>query len=133
MAVAVTGRQARKGPATASTPAKPEAPRASRRMRIKRDRVLLLMMLPGVLYFGIFQYIAQLGNIIAFKDYVPFIGIKDSAWVGFQQFTVLFEDDAFWKAFFNSLELAGLQLIFFFPAPLALALLLHSLTRNWVR
>ena len=133
MAIALTGRRARQGSVTVSAPAKPVAPRASRWTRIKRDRVLLLMMLPGVLYFGIFQYIAQLGNIIAFKDYVPFIGIKDSAWVGFQQFTVLFQDDAFWKAFWNSLELAGLQLVFFFPAPLALALLLHSLTRQWVR
>ena len=99
MAIALTGRQARQGSVTVSAPAKPVAPRASRWTRIKRDRVLLLMMLPGVLYFGIFQYIAQLGNIIAFKDYVPFIGIKDSAWVGFQQFTVLFQDDAFWHAF----------------------------------
>jgi putative aldouronate transport system permease protein len=133
MAIALTGRRVPQGSVTASATAKPAVPRASRWTRIKRDRILLLMMLPGVLYFGIFQYIAQLGNIIAFKDYVPFIGIKDSAWVGFQQFTVLFQDDAFWKAFWNSLELAGLQLVFFFPAPLALALLLHSLTRQWVR
>ena len=133
MAVAVTGRQSRKGAVTPSTPTRPAAPRASRRTRFKRDRVLLLMMVPGILYFGIFQYIAQLGNIIAFKDYVPFIGIKDSAWVGFDNFRTLFDDPAFWHAFWNSLELAFLQLVFFFPIPLALALLLHSLTRNWVR
>ncbi|MGK4579292.1 ABC transporter permease [Kitasatospora sp. HPMI-4] len=129
MAVAVTGRSS-----PAERAAEPPARRGtSWRTRLRRDRVLLLMMLPGVLYFAIFQYLAQLGNVIAFKDYVPFVGIKDSAWVGFQNFTVLWQDPAFWRAVVNSLELAALQLLFFFPVPLALALLLHSLTRDWVR
>jgi putative aldouronate transport system permease protein len=135
MAVAVTGRRSRQGPAAAS-PAAESAVRPRRaplRKRLFRDRALLLMMLPGVLYFGIFQYLAQLGNVIAFKDYVPFVGVKDSAWVGFQNFTVLFDDPEFWHAVWNSLELAVVQLVFFFPVPLALAMLLHSLTRNWVR
>jgi putative aldouronate transport system permease protein len=103
------------------------------RARFRRDKVLLLLMLPGVLYFGVFQYLAQLGNVIAFKDYVPFIGIKDSAWVGFQQFSTLFSDPDFWQAVRNTFELALVQLVFFFPVPLALAMFLFSLTRNWVR
>jgi putative aldouronate transport system permease protein len=103
------------------------------RTRLVRDKFLLLLMLPGVLYFAIFQYAAQLGNVIAFKDYVPFVGINGSDWVGLQNFSTLFADPAFWHAVTNSLELAALQLIFFFPMPLALAVLLHSLTHNWVR
>ena len=117
--------------AAASTAAKPRD--RTRRARFRRDKVLLLMMLPGVLYFGVFQYAAQLGNIIAFKDYVPFVGIKDSAWVGFQQFSTLFADPDFWHAVRNTFELALIQLVFFFPVPLALAMFLFSLTRNWVR
>jgi len=135
MAVAVTGRRSRhrttEGQAAASVAV--AAPRVPLRNRILRDKVLLLMMLPGVLYFGIFQYAAQLGNVIAFKDYVPFIGIKDSAWNGLQNFSTLFGDSGFWHAVLNSLELAVVQLIFFFPVPLALAMFLHSLTRGWVR
>lgn len=122
--------------ATAAAAAAPAAakPRAGTRWaRFRRDKVLLLMMLPGVLYFGVFQYLAQLGNIIAFKDYVPFVGIKDSAWVGFQQFSTLFADPDFRHAVRNTFELALVQLVFFFPVPLALAMFLFSLTRNWVR
>ena len=118
-------------PAAASAVANPRA--GARWARFRRDKVLLLMMLPGVLYFGVFQYAAQLGNVIAFKDYVPFVGIKDSAWVGFQQFSTLFADPAFWHAVRNTFELALIQLVFFFPVPLALAMFLFSLTRNWVR
>ncbi|WP_228555668.1 ABC transporter permease [Catenulispora pinisilvae] len=129
MAVDVTGRASRRRPATA----RPTPVRASWRTRLNRDKVLWLMMAPGIAYFAVFQYAAQLGNVIAFKDYVPFIGINGSAWVGLQNFTTLFHDPAFWHAVANSLELAGLQLVFFFPVPLALALLLHSLTRAWVR
>lgn len=116
--------------AGAATAGRPRMPRWA---RLRRDRVLLLMMLPGVLYFGIFQYLAQLGNVIAFKDYVPFVGVKDSAWVGFQQFTTLFGDPDFWHAVRNTFELALVQLLFYFPVPLALAMFLFSLTRNWVR
>ncbi|MHA6758446.1 ABC transporter permease [Streptacidiphilus sp. PAMC 29251] len=90
-------------------------------------------MVPGVLYFLVFQYGALLGNVIAFKDYIPFVGINNSAWVGFANFTQLFADPAFWHALVNTLSLSALQLVFFFPVPLAMALLLHSLTRARAR
>jgi putative aldouronate transport system permease protein len=103
------------------------------RRRFRRDWPLLLMMVPGVLYFLVFHYGALFGNIVAFEDYTPFAGIRRSTWVGFANFTALFEDPAFWKALVNTISLAGLQLVFFFPVPLALALLLHSLSRGSVR
>ncbi|MBL1120170.1 sugar ABC transporter permease [Streptomyces sp. 110] len=90
-------------------------------------------MVPGVIYFLTFHYGVFFGNIIAFKDYVPFDGFWGSAWVGGKNFTDLFGDADFWRAALNTVEIACLQLIFFFPAPLALALLLHSLTSNALR
>ncbi|WP_370192270.1 ABC transporter permease subunit [Streptacidiphilus sp. MAP5-52] len=90
-------------------------------------------MVPGVLYFLVFQYGALFGNIVAFENYVPFLGFAQSQWVGLANFATLFGDPGFWQALRNTVELAGLQLVFFVPVPLALALLLHSVLRGWVR
>ncbi|NMI55400.1 sugar ABC transporter permease [Streptomyces sp. RLB3-17] len=90
-------------------------------------------MLPGLAYFLVFHYGALLGNVIAFKDYVPFDGIWGSRWVGLDNFRRMFEDGEFWDAVLNTLWIAVLQIVFYFPVPLALALLLHSLTRSSIR
>ena len=101
--------------------------------RLRRDWALVLLMVPAVLYFLVFHYGALAGNLIAFLDYVPFLGLSGSSWVGTDNFVQMFHDPAFWDAALNTVEISGLQLIFFFPAPLALAVLLHSLAGNFVR
>ncbi|MGW3976663.1 ABC transporter permease [Streptomyces mirabilis] len=90
-------------------------------------------MLPGLAYFLVFHYGALLGNVIAFKDYVPFDGVWGSRWVGLDNFRRMFEDGEFWDAVLNTLWIAVLQIVFYFPVPLAVALLLHSLTRSSIR
>ncbi|GAA1192206.1 ABC transporter permease subunit [Streptomyces hebeiensis] len=95
--------------------------------------MFVALMLPGLAYFLVFHYAVLFGNVIAFKDYIPFDGFWGSAWVGFQNFQDLLGDADFWHAALNTVEIAGLQLIFYFPAPLALALLLHSLTSQTLR
>ena len=50
--------------------------------RLRRDKQMLLMMMPGVLFLALFFYIPILGNVIAFQDYQPFLGITGSDWVG---------------------------------------------------
>ena len=90
-------------------------------------------MLPGVAYFLLFHYGALAGNVIAFKEYVPFDGLWGSPWAGFDNFRRMFEDAAFWDAVLNTLWIAVLQLVFYFPVPLGLALLLHTLTWSSVR
>ena len=87
-------------------------------------------MLPGLAYFLLFHYGALVGNVIAFKEYVPFDGLWGSPWVGLGNFQRMFEDGAFWAAVLNTVWIAVLQLVFYFPVPLGLALLLHSLTRS---
>ncbi|MEU7615343.1 ABC transporter permease subunit [Micromonospora rifamycinica] len=106
---------------------------ASRRQRLRRDLTLVLLMLPALAYFLVFHYGALAGNLIAFLDYVPFLGITGSVWVGFDNFSEMFRDPAMWQATWNTVEISALQLLFFFPAPLGLALLLHSLTGGFVR
>src|SRR5215468_1898077 len=94
--------------------------------QLRRDKAMLLLAAPGVLYLLVFVYVPQLGNIIAFQNYVPFLGFA-SAFVGLDNFGSLFADAAFWSSVRNTVVISGLQLILFFPAPILLALLLNSL------
>ena len=75
----------------------------------------------------------MLGNIVAFKEYSPFIGIVASPWVGWANFERLFTDVNFQNALINTLKIESLQLIFAFPAPLLLALLLNSLVNDRIK
>ncbi len=102
--------------------------------RIKRDKLLLAFALPGIILILIFQYIPLLGNVIAFQDYQPFLGIMHSRWSGFDNFSVIFNGDpAFLNALKNTLIITALQAVFVFPAPILIALLLNSLLSNKIR
>lgn len=101
------------------------------RKRIWRDRHYYLLIFPGLLFFLIFRYIPMLGLIIAFKDYNPFQGIMKSEWVGFQHFQTIFSDPEVAHVLMNTLVLSFLQILFAFPAPLIIALLLNEV-RNQV-
>jgi putative aldouronate transport system permease protein len=94
--------------------------------KLRRDAVLLMLMLPGVLYLVVFVYLPNLGNIIAFQNYLPFLGFG-SQFVGFDNFKQLFVSPAFWQAVRNTLIISSMQLVLYFPAPIILALMLNSL------
>jgi putative aldouronate transport system permease protein len=97
------------------------------------DRLMLLFVLPGLLYFVLFRYLPLLGNIIAFQDYLPFLGFTESPFVGFANFQSMFADSAFWQATANTIIIALLQLIFYFPMPIILAMMLHGLISTRIR
>jgi putative aldouronate transport system permease protein len=103
------------------------------RKRLARDRTLLLMVIPALVLFLLFHYVPLLGNVIAFQDYVPFIGINDSPFVGFDNFTTLFNDPAFWRAVGNTLVITALNLVLFFPVPIGLAILLDGMYAHRVK
>jgi putative aldouronate transport system permease protein len=104
------------------------ARRVTLRDRLRRDRVLLLLAMPGLLMLLLFRYIPLLGNIIAFEDYQPFLGVVQSAWIGLENFQVIINGSPdFVNAVTNTLIITALQVLFVFPAPIALALLLNSL------
>ncbi|MEV4225891.1 ABC transporter permease subunit [Streptomyces bobili] len=128
----------RSGAATGSGGRRPSG-KLSLRTRFRRDRVLLLMTLPAVALILLFNYLPILGNVVAFQDYDPYISdngvvsILHSPWVGLENFQRLFEDSAFWEAVQNTLVLFFLQLVLYFPIPIALALLINSVVRPRVR
>lgn len=93
---------------------------------IRQNKWLYILTIPGLLYFAIFKYAPMYGLIIAFKDYVPFLGIADSKWVGLQNFQDFFANPDFFRIFWNTLAIAFLNILFAFPAPIFLALLLNE-------
>lgn len=101
--------------------------------KLRRDRVLLLMVVPGLLLLILFQYVPLLGNVIAFQDYVPFLGISRAPFVGLANFQALFGDPAFWNAVANTLIIMLLNLLLFFPVPIALSLLLDGLFHDRIK
>ncbi|MGK5499690.1 ABC transporter permease [Streptomyces sp. URMC 125] len=109
------------------------------RHRLRRDRALVLMTLPALLLVLVFAYVPLLGNVIAFKEFDPYIGesfsesFELSPWVGFEQFQRMWGDPYFWSAVENTLVIFVIQLLFFFPVPILLALLINSIISPRVR
>lgn len=101
--------------------------------QIRREWIMLLLVLPGLLFYLIFYYIPLLGNVIAFQDYQPFLGFRESPFVGLANFTAMFQNSEFFDSLRNTLEITLLQLILYFPAPIALALLLNSLVSDHLK
>lgn len=83
----------------------------------------------GVAYYFIFSYIPMYGIIIAFKNYSPTKGILESSWVGFSHFTDFFNSFYFWRLLRNTLLINVYELLFAFPAPIILALLLNEVKK----
>ncbi|WP_083512152.1 ABC transporter permease [Amphibacillus sediminis] len=91
-----------------------------------RDKWLYVLLIPGVLYFLTFRYAPMYGVIIAFKNYVPFLGIQDSQWVGLEHFTSFFGSPDFLRLLGNTLWISFLSIAIAFPAPIFLAVLLNE-------
>lgn len=103
------------------------------RARLRQDYPLLIMCLPVVVLLGVFAYAPMAGNIIAWMDYSPFVGIRRSSFAGWLNFERVLGDPRFWHAVRNTLIITGFQLMFFFPVPIAMAILLNSILTRRVR
>ncbi|MGW5360964.1 ABC transporter permease [Actinopolymorpha pittospori] len=96
--------------------------------RIKRDWLLFGLGVPGAVALILFQYVPLAYNVIAFKDYQPYLGIAGSSWSGLQNFSFLWDGNpAFLNALRNTLILTVIQTVLVFPIPLVIALMLNSL------
>ncbi|KIL38112.1 sugar ABC transporter ATPase [Gordoniibacillus kamchatkensis] len=93
---------------------------------MKRDRYLYLLILPGLLFFFIFKYVPLWGLLLAFKNYSPFLGFWESDWVGLKYFREFFTSPDFGLLFRNTMAISFLNIVFFFPVPIILALLLNE-------
>lgn len=91
---------------------------------------LYLLLAPTMAYFIIFHYIPIYGAQIAFKDFIAMKGITGSPWVGFEHFERFFQSYQFWVLLKNTLGINLYELLVAFPAPILLALLLNSMTKE---
>lgn len=91
-----------------------------------RDRYLYLMLIPGLLFFIVFKYVPMYGLRVAFMDYNPFAPDK-SQWVAFAQFQDLFTRPAFQKVFKNTIIISFWKMLFGFPIPIILALMMNEM------
>jgi putative aldouronate transport system permease protein len=98
-----------------------------------KDYQLYLLLILPISYFILFKYVPMYGAAIAFQDYSIFKGVTGSAWVGFENFKQLFGMSQFYQVVRNTLLLNLLDLIFSFPAPILLAILLHELRVVWFK
>lgn len=86
-----------------------------------------IMLLPGLIAILIFAYIPIIGNFIAFKEYKIFLGPFESPWNGVENFMRLFRANNFVRIFTNTLIIGFYKLLFGFPAPILLALMLNEI------
>ncbi|WP_413406968.1 ABC transporter permease [Paenibacillus amylolyticus] len=99
-----------------------------------RNRYVYLMLVPVVAYYLIFSYGPMYGLLMAFQEsYNPIKGILAGEWVGFDNFTMFFESYYFWRLIKNTLILSFYSIVFGFPAPILLALLLNEVRKKWFR
>lgn len=109
-------------------------PTRKRRIRkialdIRRDWWLYFMLLPGLIYITIFKYVPMYGITIAFKNFSIFKGFEGSPWVGLEIFEKLFSRSAFLRALENNVIISIQKLIFGFPTPIILSLMINELRR----
>ena len=88
---------------------------------------LYAMFLPGAIYFIVFKYIPITNLVIAFQDYNPWLGILKSPFVGWKHFRNFFSGNDFFMLLRNTLAISFLNLIFYFPMPIIVALLLNEI------
>jgi putative aldouronate transport system permease protein len=97
---------------------------------LARNKHVYLMLLPVLVYYVVFHYLPMYGAVIAFQDFNPVKGVFGSKWVGLQNFQDFFSSVYFTRLIFNTIAINVLDLVFGFPAPIVLALLINELRWN---
>jgi putative aldouronate transport system permease protein len=100
------------------------------RKDLVKNRYIYIMLLPVITYYIVFHYVPLYGAQIAFKNFTPSKGIWSSPWVGFKYFEEFFNSYYFERLLRNTVLISLYDLIFGFPAPIILALLLNEIKSN---
>jgi len=126
-----------KKPSEVVRPSLRQPHRMSLRRLLVEYRYLHLMVLPGLLFFLVFKYVPMYGIIIAFKNYKGaaggFSAIMSAPWIGLKNFEIFFKSLYCERVFKNTIYLSLLRLVFSFPAPILLALMINEIRQNWFK
>lgn len=105
--------------------------------KMKRDifqnRIFYMMLIPGTVLTFIFSYLPMYGVVLAFKDYSIRSGILGSPWCGLENFYTLFDIPQFKVAFKNTIVINLLKLVFAFPIPIVLAVMINSIRSPYIK
>ncbi len=93
---------------------------------LKKHKHIYVMLIPILAFYIIFNYVPLFGAIISFKEYDPILGIANSPWVGFKHFKNFFGSIYFTRVLKNTLGISIINIIFGFPAPILLALMINE-------
>jgi putative aldouronate transport system permease protein len=96
----------------------------------KLNKYKYLLIIPVLIILALFAYKPMYGLIIAFKNFRPRLGIAGSKWIGLQNFENFFGDVYFGRLLRNTLSISLLNILFGFPLPIILALLLNEVRHN---
>ena len=105
--------------------------------KLKKDfqlnKIKYLMVLPVIIYFLIFAYKPMYGLLMVFQDFSPRLGISGSTWVGLENFERFFADPSAWRIVQNTFNISFWSLVFGFPAPIILALLINEIRNKFFK
>lgn len=101
--------------------------------RIKRNKWMYMMLLPGILYFIIFKLVPLWGVAISMQNYYAGVPFFKAEWVGLANFIKFFSSNGFWQLLRNTLIISAMNIVFFFPLPIILALLLNEVRVQWYK
>ena len=105
--------------------------RRERWSRVRRMRLLYLSLLPALLLLLVFNYVPIYGIVIAFKNFQASRGILGSPWNNFENFEVLFGSFQFQRVMRNTVIISVQRIVFGFPAPILLALIINEFANSW--
>lgn len=100
---------------------------------MKKHKYKYLIMLPVIVYLIVFCYKPMYGIVIAFQRFRPALGISGSKWVGLNNFARFFTDPSFFKVVKNTFLISALSILFSFPMPVILALMLNEVKVSWFK
>ncbi|MBM7582959.1 putative aldouronate transport system permease protein [Caldicoprobacter guelmensis] len=98
--------------------------------RLSKDKILYLMLMPAFVYFIVYHFWPMLGMTLAFQDYRV---IGNNVWVGLKYFKILFGSPVFGNVLMNTVIISSMKLIFCFPVPIILALLVSEVRNSLFR
>lgn len=101
--------------------------------RMLQNWELYIFIAPAFFYFLIFAYGPMYGIQIAFKNFIPTMGITGSPWVGFDHFKRFFESYYFWDLLWNTLSISLYELAVGFPIPIILALAFNEIRNGFFK
>lgn len=98
-----------------------------------RTRELHGMLIPAMIFITIFAYLPIFGLVMAFQDFKPLMGFRESPFVGLKQFRYIFTMPSFQAAFINTLIISFFKIILSIMVPMILSLMLNEVSKSWYK